>query len=183
VSEPAVAIRRLSPGDAALFREIRLEGLRHNPDAFSSTFDDENRRELSFFENRLAASAVFGAFRDTKLFGVAGFYVQTGPKHAHKGMLWGMYVRPGARGAGIGAKLVAAVRDHARRHVELIELSVISENLAARRLYSRFGFEEYGIEKRAAKYRGCYHDDVLMARMLTLDGEKGTDPPGGGRSE
>ena len=87
---------------------------------------------------------------------------------AHKGTLWGMYVRPQARGGGVGARLVEAVIDHARAHVELIELTVVSENAAARRLYRRCGFEEYGLEKRAAKYRGRYHDDVLMARMLAL---------------
>jgi ribosomal protein S18 acetylase RimI-like enzyme len=180
VSGGPVSIRLLTPADSALFREIRLEGLSRDPDAFSSTFGDENGRELSFFEERLANSAVFAAFRDAEVLGVAGFFVQHGPKHRHKGTLWGMYVRPQARGAGIGARLVEAVIEHARAHAELIQLTVISKNLGARRLYERFGFEEYGLEKRAAKYRGRYHDDVLMARMLVLpDGERGTDPPSG----
>jgi RimJ/RimL family protein N-acetyltransferase len=170
-------VRRLSPADAALFRDIRLEGLRCDPDAFSSTFEEETEQPPPFFAERLARSAVFGAFRGGDLLGVAGFYVQPGPKHGHKGMLWGMYVRPHARGLGTGAVLVAAVLDHARRHVELIQLSVISENLAARRLYERFGFEEYGVEKHGAKYQGRYHDDVLMARMLTPEGEPRAGPP------
>jgi ribosomal protein S18 acetylase RimI-like enzyme len=179
VSEPAITIRRLSPEDAALFRDIRLEGLRRNPDAFGSTVEAECQKPLSFFAERLATSTVFAAFRGTDLAGVAGFYIQPGPKHAHKGMLWGMYVRPQARGAGTGARLVAAVIDHARAHVELIQLSVIGENLTARRLYERFGFEEYGLEKRAAKYHGIYHDDVLMAKMLIPYTEPGSGVPGG----
>jgi ribosomal protein S18 acetylase RimI-like enzyme len=183
MSEPAILVRRLTAADAALFREIRLEGLRRDPDAFSSTFDDENRRPLSFFEDRLARSAVFAAFRGGELLGIAGFLVQHGPKHAHKGMLWGMYVRPQARGAGIGARLVAAVIEHASADVELIELTVVSENRAARRLYERFGFEEYGLEKRAAKYLGRYHDDVLMAKILAPEGEPDFDPPSGERRE
>ena len=177
MSEPAITLRRLSPEDAALFREIRLEGLARDPDAFSSTFEEEGAKPLSFFAGRLASSTVFSAFRGPDSLGVAGFYVQPGPKHRHKGTLWGMYVRPQARGGGVGARLVEAVIDHARAHVELIELTVVSENAAARRLYRRCGFEEYGLEKRAAKYRGRYHDDVLMARMLALpDGAPGTDP-------
>ena len=184
MSELAITIRRLFPEDAAPFRNIRLDGLRRDPDAFSSTFEEENRRPLSFFEDRLARSAVFGAFRGAELLGVAGFYVQPGLKHAHKGMLWGMYVRPEARGVGIGAKLVEAVVEHARCHVELIELTVVSENLAARKLYERFGFEEYGLEKRAAKYRRRYHDDVLMAKMLVPpDAEPGSGTPGRERKE
>jgi ribosomal protein S18 acetylase RimI-like enzyme len=179
MSGEPVVVRRLTPADAALFREVRLEGLRRDPAAFSSTFEDESSREMSSFADRLAA-AVFAAFRDAELLGVAGFYVQPGPKHAHKGTLWGMYVRPHARGAGVGAILVAAVLDHARQHVEQIQLTVISENLAARRLYERFGFEEYGLEKRAAKYRGRYHDDVLMTRMLAPEGGPDGASPGRG---
>ena len=179
-----VSLRRLHQADAALFREIRLEGLSRDPDAFTSTFEEESARPLSSFAERLAASAVFAAFQGTDLVGVAGFYVQPGPKHAHKGMLWGMYVRPQARGAGVGAKLVEAVVEHARAHVEQIALTVISENLPARRLYRRAGFEEYGLKKHAAKYRGRYHDDVLMARMLVPpDRGPGIGAPSGERKE
>src|SRR3954447_11624059 len=183
VSEAGITIRRLSPQDAALFRDIRLEGLRRDPDAFSSIFEDESGKELSFFAERLDRSAVFGAFRGAELLGVAGFYVQPGPKHRHKGTLWGMYVRPQARGAGIAGRLVEAVVEHARAHVELLQLTVISENLAARRLYERFGFAAYGLEKRAAKYRGRYHDDLLMAKILTPDGEPDSGPPSRERKE
>ena len=175
---PATTIRSLSPEEAVLFREIRLEGLRCDPDAFSSTFEDESTKPLAFFAGRLAASSVFGAFRGMELLGVAGFYVQPGPKHGHKGTLWGMYVRPQGRGVGLGGRLVEAVIEHARTRVELLQLTVISENLAARRLYERFGFASYGLEKRAAKYRGRYHDDVLMAKMLTSENEKDSCPRG-----
>ena len=157
MSEAGITIRRLSPEDAALFRDIRLEGLRRDPDAFSSIFDDESGKELSFFAERLDRSAVFGAFRGAELLGVAGFYVQPGPKHRHKGTLWGMYVRPQAR--------------------------VVSENLAARRLYERLGFAAYGLEKRAAKYHGRYHDDLLMAKMLISNGEPDSGPPVGETKE
>lgn len=183
MSDSAIAVRRLSPADAALFRDIRLEGLRRDPDAFSSTIEEESEQKLSFFAERLARSAVFGAFRGADLLGVAGFHVQPGPKHGHKGMLWGMYVRPCARSLGIGARLLDTVLAHAGERVELIQLSVISENAAARRLYERFGFAEYGVERRAAKYHGRYHDDVLMALTLIPADAPGTDPPGGERTE
>ena len=177
-----IELRRLTPADASLFREIRLEGLKHNPAAFSSTFEAESAQPLSFFAERLGASAVFGAFAGPELLGVAGFRVQSGPKHGHKGLLWGMYVRPSARQSGVGRKLVEAVFEHARSTVELIQLVVISDNQPARRLYASLGFEEYGIEPRAAKYRGRYHDDVLMAKMLVLESGADIDAQGGGAS-
>jgi ribosomal protein S18 acetylase RimI-like enzyme len=161
-----IEIRRLTEAEAAVFRDIRLEALVAAPDAFSSIFAHESDQPLSFFAGRIGGGVVFGAFRGAELLGVAGFYMQPGPKHAHKGTLWGMYVRPTARRLGVGKLLVEAVVKHARTAVEILQLSVVSDNLAARRLYAGIGFEEYGVEKRAAKYRGRYHDDVLMAKTL-----------------
>jgi ribosomal protein S18 acetylase RimI-like enzyme len=157
-------IRRLRAEDAALYRDIRLEALQRRPEAFSSTFEVEAAWTLARFAERLAGSAVFGAFGGSDLLGIAGFYIQPGRKEAHKGMLVGMYVRPAARRAGIARRLVAAVLDHARRHVELIQLTVVSDNEAARRLYAGLGFVEYGIEKNALKDGG--RDEVLMAKPL-----------------
>ena len=171
MSDAATDLRRLAPADAALYRDIRLEALANSPDAFASTVEVERERPLDWFASRLADAYVLGAFSGSLLAGIAGFYVQPGPKHAHKGMLWGMYVRPDFRSAGIGRMLVEAIVDHARLHVELPQLFVVSDNLPARRLYQSLGFVEYGIELHATKYRGQYHDDVLMALPLAADAE------------
>ena len=77
-----------------------------------------------------------------------------------------MYVRPAARRAGIGRRLVNAVLDHAQQRVELIQLAVVSDNEVARRLYTARGFVEYGIEKNALKDGGHYYNEVLMAKPL-----------------
>lgn len=161
-------LRRLTPDDAALYRDIRLEGLADSPDAFASTRESEQSEPLDRFAKRLADSYVLGAFRGTRLVGVAGFYVQPKPKHMHKGMLWGMYVRPEARQTGIGRRLVEAIIEHARERVELLQLMVVSDNLPARRLYESLGFVEYGVEWHATKHHGRYHDDVMMALPLVL---------------
>ena len=60
IRETATEIRRLRPEDAALCREIRLEALQRNPEAFSSTFEVEAAQTQAFFADRLAASAVLG---------------------------------------------------------------------------------------------------------------------------
>jgi ribosomal protein S18 acetylase RimI-like enzyme len=80
-----------------------------------------------------------------------------------------MYVRPSARKAGVGRRLVETIIEFARQRVELIQLAVVSENEQARRLYERLGFLEYGLEKRALKQDGHYYDEVLMAKDLKPD--------------
>ena len=94
------------------------------------------------------------------------FAVQQGQKRAHKGALWGMYVRPGARTGGIGRRLIEAILDVARQHVELIQLTVVQDNARARRLYASLGFIDYGTERNALKQNGRYYDEVLMAKDL-----------------
>lgn len=163
-----IQIRLLTPGDAAAYRAIRLAGLKEAPEAFGSTFDAEAAKPLAWFFDRLTASHIFGALRDREILGVAGFAVRQGDKEAHKGLLWGMYVRPEARGTGLARRLVEAVIDFARPRVELIQLSVVMDNEPARRLYAGLGFVEYGIEKNSLKHGGRYYDEILMAKQLRI---------------
>ena len=49
----------------------------------------------------------------------------------------------------------------------MVQLTVVSENESARRLYRAMGFVEYGYEKRALnKHHGRYYDEVLMVNFL-----------------
>ncbi len=87
-------------------------------------------------------------------------------KMRHKGVLWGMYVRPEARGTGLAAALVERLLSEAQGIVEEVRLAVVTTNEAAIRLYTRYRFKEYGIERRALKMDGRYYDELLMARFI-----------------
>ena len=134
MSAAPINLRRLGAEDASAYREIRLEALADSPHAFSSTLESEQGQPVERFAARLADDFVLGAFSGPHLVGVAGFYVQPKPKHRHKGMLWGMYVQPQHRVAGVGRRLVEAIIRHASRHVEVLQLFVVSDNAGARRL-------------------------------------------------
>lgn len=47
--------------------------------------------------------------------------------------------------------------------VEEVRLTVVATNTAAVRQYTRAGFNQYGLERRALKIGDDYHDEVLMA--------------------
>ena len=94
---PGLQIRRLETWDSALYRDIRLEALKQNPEAFGSTFEKENEEPLSWFEAAVSRTDIFGAFLDGTLAGIAGYVARESSKQAHKAVLWGMYVRPAAR--------------------------------------------------------------------------------------
>src|ERR1700755_1638604 len=85
-----IEIGRLTQADAdvVLYRDIRLEALKANPEAFGSTFEIEGAQPLSWFAACLGGSELLGAFRDAELVATAGFAVQQGQKMAHKGTIW-----------------------------------------------------------------------------------------------
>jgi ribosomal protein S18 acetylase RimI-like enzyme len=159
-------IRSLTTADAAAYRDIRLEGLRLHPEAFSSTFERESDKPLPWFEDRIIQGNVFGAFVGDELVGVAGWRPYDGTKVKHKAVLWGMYVCPAARHSGLGRRLVEAVANQAATQVEQLQLSVVSANETAVRLYRSMRFSEYGREMKALKQDGRYYDEILMVRFL-----------------
>ncbi len=163
----AFNVRRLGKSDAAPFRQIRLEGLAQHPDAFGASWEIEAGKPLAWFAERLERNAVFGgSVADPELTGVVGLLLNEAPKRRHKGVLWGTYVRPQARGTGLSQALVARLLDHARGLIEEVSLSVVTSNAAAIELYHKAGFEAYGLERRALKIAGQYHDELLMAVRL-----------------
>jgi len=163
----SLAVRQLTVSDAELFREIRLEGLRLNPEAFGSTFEDEESAPIDKYLAWLANSQVFGAFDGAHIVGVAAFGPFTGRKESHKGWLRAMYVRSSHRRTGASRLLVQTVIDAARQRVEILQLSVVSDNLAAIRLYQSFGFVRYGLEEHSLKQNGRYFDEIHMFLDLT----------------
>jgi len=165
---PPLILRRLAAPDAACYRELRLEGLRRHPEAFSSSWEDESSRSLDWFAGRLEGNAVFGANSavDPTLAGVVGLHVPEAVKLRHKGALWGMFVQPEYQGTGLGMALVAHVIEYAAQVVEEVRLTVVASNTAAIRLYTRAGFEQYGLERRALKVGEHYHDELLMTLQL-----------------
>lgn len=162
-----IQIRQLTLADVESLREVRLEGLRLNPEAFGSTFEAEESAPLSKYSAWISNSTGLGAFQNSQLIGIAAFGVFEGLKSSHKGWLRAMYVRPNFRGMGAGRMLVEAIIRVARQRVEIIQLSVVSENLPALRLYQSLGFQQYGLEKHSLKQNGRYYDEIHMALDLT----------------
>jgi ribosomal protein S18 acetylase RimI-like enzyme len=163
-------IRRLQLTDAPLYRAFRLRGLREHPDAFTSSFEEENARPLADTEARLAAAGsekLWGAFIDGELAGMVGLSHETRIKNRHKACLVGMYVAGEFSGRGLGRALVDAVLKDARAcGVELLVLTVTDSNRAACALYTRAGFSAFGIEPDAIRVDGVSFGKQHMVLQL-----------------
>ena len=160
-------IRRLTPADASAFQELRLTGLREEPSAFGSSYEEEKDFSASIIEGRLAARSdqgPFGAFEQDTLVGLVALGRERMDKLAHKGLIWGMYVRPDSRGKGVARALLAEALSLARCVPELkqVNLSVNASNTGALRLYESFGFKAFGREPGALLINGELHEEIHM---------------------
>ena len=160
-----ILIRVLDPSDASTFRDLRLEALASAPEAFGASYEEEASLPLETIQTRLSSSgpnAVFGAFAGGNLVGVAGFAVHERVKASHKGVMWGVFVRPEWRGHSIGRALVQRVTDHASRHVIMLEATVGLTNEGARRTYHGLGFKPYGVQRKALRVGDRFYDEELL---------------------
>lgn len=153
-----ITLRLLSPPDADAFIQLRRAALEQHPWIFAASPGDDLALSIPFVKKALddtRNSATFGAFMP-KLVGTVGIRQEAQAKMSHKARLWGMYVSPSCRRAGIGSKLLLAAIDHARQcsGVQQIQLSVSEQAEAAIQLYEKHGFETWGIEPNALSYAG-----------------------------
>ncbi|MDP3761175.1 MAG: GNAT family N-acetyltransferase [Ramlibacter sp.] len=152
-------IRRLGPDDAPDYRALRMRALWEFPEAFTSSWQEDEMQPMQAWEVRLGGEhAMFwGAFDGGALCGMVGLERQTRSKNRHKATVVGMYVSQEYFGTGMGRALMEALLGVAREEgVELLVLTVTEGNSVATNFYGQFGFRSFGIEPRAIKVDGSY---------------------------
>lgn len=164
-----VDVRRLTERDAEPLWRLRLNALVSEPEAFAESLEEHLQTPIEEYANRLRLGGeenfVIGAFSDSILVGMAGFYRELRLKRRHRGWIWGMYVAPSGRRLGFGAALLQEVLTRARSQhgLRCVLLSVTNSQAAARRLYANAGFRPLGIEPEALMVGEKYIDQEHMA--------------------
>lgn len=163
--------RELNGEDAQEYYELRLEALLTNPDAFITTYEQEKQKPdpIATTAKRLNSdqSRTFGLFAEEKLAGVVTLVRESHPKFSHKASVVAMYINQAKRRQG-GAKLLLneLITFAKAVEIEILYLSVVTENLPAKRLYETIGFNVYGLERAAIKLPDRYLDEELMSLFL-----------------
>ena len=151
-------VRRVSESEAEALLALRREALTEAPLAFLASPESDVAASLEAVRAMLrgeTGAVVLGAFAP-ELAGMAGLYREPQAKAAHKVNLWGFYVRPAARGQGLGKRLLEAALAQARtmEGVTSVRLSVSAAAPEAKALYARAGFHVWGHEPDALRHAG-----------------------------
>ncbi|QSD34073.1 GNAT family N-acetyltransferase [Pectobacterium brasiliense] len=157
-----ISIRRLIDTDSSEFINIRLEALKKSPENFGSSFDEEKDYSEVIFLEKIKNNLIIGCFDENELVGIIGISKSHLIKMQHLVSLWGMYVRPKARGFGLSKSLLNFVIAEMKTHCHSIRLSVVATNVAAIRLYESVGFKTWAVDVDALKIGDTYYDEILM---------------------
>lgn len=108
---------------------------------------------------------LIGAFVHDVLVGTVRLSRYDGSNEGHRAYLAGLHVIPEARGQGHGRALVLHAIGLAKADPVLrrLNLTVVSGQKPAIKLYESLGFISYGVEKEAFEARGMYFDEILMS--------------------
>ena len=133
-----VLVRATTITDWQALREIRLQALRDAPSAFGSTHVREAAFADDEWHRRATRDGSFLAFLpEVSPAGLGGGYLAA-PDTVE---LIGMFVRPQARGRGVGEAIIEAVAGWAiQQGASTVHLWVTETNKPARMLYERCGF-------------------------------------------
>ena len=161
-----ISVRRVGPGDAGLYRTIRLAALKDAPSAFGSTHAAEVARPDQEWSERAAAgstgsaSAMFFAEDAGDIVGLGGGYREAESDGLVE--VVSMWVAPGLRNRGVGRALLEAVITWAEETGGAqVALWVTCGNTPAESLYRSMGFVPTG-ERQALPS----DPSLLEARML-----------------
>ena len=169
-------IRLLDKKDAFIYRELRLQALRTDPQAFLSTFEFESQKYISTYEWEIQGSrkppleGYYGCFDSEKLIGYVQISKSGLPKQNHVMFLYNLYLDPTYRGKKIGHYFLSNIIDQIKKNdlsVEQIRLTHIDENLPAHKLYQDLGFVVEATKKNVIKFDTTYNDEIEMVLDLT----------------
>ena len=164
--EESISVAVLGPRDWRDLRAIRLEALRSEPAAFSSSYEetlawsDEDWRRRLTNDHRLHLVARV----ENCPIGIVGGYLGSDEGDDSVAVVFGMYVTSEHRGHGIGRLLLTSLIDRlsAFPQITTIRLGVTQTQEPARRLYESLGFQVVGTAEEGIVVDDRRYDELIM---------------------
>lgn len=167
-----ITVRALTEDEWKLYRQVRLSALEDSPDAFVASLADEQGFDEAFWRTRMNRSRRLLAEVDGRPVGVASVG-QAGADSPNVAELFGLWVAPGFRGAGVATQLVQAGADTARRDGRThLAYWVGTDNGPAVAFASGFGFRPTD-SRRPMRVASKDGGDEEIAMVLALGQDRG----------
>ena len=159
---------KLEPADTERFLALRQVMFDAEVMSFRGAGADDDAIGVAAWRERLARDHVYAAVKGGDWLAVGGLTRITGQKLDHKGLVWGMYAVPAARGSGAAARILEQLEATARDlGLRQLQLTLMADNPRAQALYERHGYALYAKEPDSVRRAdGSYVDEALMLKRL-----------------
>ncbi len=165
-----ISYRLLNASDSSDYRQLRLQCLKEYPDSFGSVYEVEKEKPKlayeGFLEEAKEGTFIVGAYDVDDCVGICAFFRNDRKRTQHRGALQQIYVKPNYQGQGIAKTMIKKAMDIGfnELEVEQIALGVMSDNVAANKIYEDLGFVEYGMMDNYFKIGNRYLHQRLMVK-------------------
>ena len=168
-------IRLLTEKDANLYRKIRLQSLKTDPEAFLSTYKNESKLPIEYFQHKIKNSTkdptfgYYGFFEGERLIAYAQISDGLLFKKRHIVYFYELHVDPDFRRKGYATQLINYLIGKIKKDkkIEHIELKVNSRNRSAISLYEKLGFKRTAKLPHAVKEsNNTYQDEYFYCLSL-----------------
>ena len=161
-----LSVVALEPRDWRDLRAIRLEALRSEPAAYSSSYEETLSWSEADWRRRLAHDRRMHllARAQGRPIGIVGGYLGSDDGDDSVAVVFGMYVTSAYRGRGIGRLLLSSLIDRlsAFPQISTIRLGVTETQEPARRLYESVGFQVIGQTEEGIVVDDRRYDELIM---------------------
>lgn len=161
-------IVQLGPEDTPRFLALRQIMFEAEVLSFRGAGTDDDAIGVAAWRERLARDHVYAVVQGDEWLAVGGLTRIAGAKLDHKGLVWGMYAVPAARGTGAAARILEQLEATARKlGLRQLQLTLMADNARAQTLYERYGYVLYAKEPDSVRRGdGSYVDEALMWKRL-----------------
>jgi L-amino acid N-acyltransferase YncA len=160
VEAPAAELRRLEWGDWPAVADIYWDGMRSGLATFETEVPSWEAWDANHLPDHRLVAELLG-----EVVGWAALSPASS-RRCYAGVAENsVYVAAGARGLGIGRRLLEALIGGAEAAgIWTIQTSIFPENRASLALHERCGFRVVGTRERVAKRDGVWRDTVFLER-------------------
>ena len=159
-------IKRLEPDDWRLWKDIRLEALKIDPESFGGAYEEETLKTDEYWRQNLEDHYLLGLFEAEQLVATAGFHQLTSKKLCHRGMIFSVFTKKQARQKGYSRHLLQEIITYAKSHVKQLHMHCSTKNKEVLTFYQSLGFTVYGTEPNALCVQNQYYDEHLLVRIF-----------------
>jgi len=168
-----IQIVKLMPEEWRAYKDLRLEALLMEPQAFSSRYTDAIQQPDSYWQERLTEVRngkefwLLFAKENDRLIGMVGAYCK---EESNVVEIISVYVTKSKRGQGVATSLMEAILAEvgSKGIFRKAELAVNADQIQAIALYKHFGFKIIE-EKTGVMGNGNSYSEYIMEKKLSLE--------------